>query len=341
MVNNHFIPQLILRHFCKDEKIQYYDIESHRIESRTTKSVFSEKGYYPDELEKDLCHMIEVQFANILNKKILCENYKISLTAEDMLVLKKYLIITTLRVRDDNMEHNAWWQVLKRDGFVPEDELAKKFVSGDFYMNIKEILECRDFESLMDIVTNGQNLNLFTYVRNIVYSYNVFVKSNNCKEEFIINDRGWADYRGPMSVRKMNAMINMLEVRYDPYIEMLLNMSSPQDYAVFPISKNMAIITMSPAFKICLPDAPYNIIYPDNAPTLSKCLGFGNANIINVPDNKILKNGTKEYRYKIQQLSRKDMVFLNSIIIQDADQFFAFADADRVRESLEKCNITV
>lgn len=341
MVNNHFIPQLILRHFCEDEKIQYYDIESHRIESRTTKSVFSEKGYYPDELEKDLCHMIEVQFANILNKKILCENYKISLTAEDMLVLKKYLIITTLRVRDDNMEHNAWYQVLKRDGFVPEDDSVKKFLSGDFYMNIKEILECRDFESLMDIVTKGQNLNLFTYVRNIVYTYNVFVKSNNCKEDFIINDRGWADYRGPMSVRKLNAMINMLEVRYDPYIKMLLNMSSPQDYAVFPISKNMAIITMSPAFKICLPDAPYNIIYPDNAPTLSQCLGFGDANIINVPDNKILRNGTKEYRYKVQQLSRKDVGFLNSLLIQDTDQFFGFADADRVRESLEKCNITV
>lgn len=341
MVNNHFIPQLILRHFCEDEKIQYYDIESHRIESRTTKSVFSEKGYYPDELEKDLCHMIEVQFANILNKKILCENYKISLTAEDMLVLKKYLIITTLRVRDDNMEHNAWYQVLKRDGFVPEDDSVKKFLSGDFYMNIKEILECRDFESLMDIVTKRQNLNLFTYVSNIVYTYNVFVKSNNCKEDFIINDRGWADYRGPMSVRKLNAMINMLEVRYDPYIKKLLNMSSPQDYAVFPISKNMAIITMSPAFKICLPDAPYNIIYPDNAPTLSQCLGFGDANIINVPDNKILRNGTKEYRYKVQQLSRKDVGFLNSLLIQDTDQFFGFADADRVRESLEKCNITV
>lgn len=341
MVNNHFIPQLILRHFCEDEKIQYYDMESHRIESRTTKSVFSAKGYYPDELEKDLCHMIEVQFANILNKKILSENYKIFLTAEDMLVLKKYLIITTLRVRDDNMEHNAWYQVLKRDGFVPEDDSVKKFFSGDFYMNIKEILKCRDFESLMDIVTKGQNLNLFTYVRNIVYAYNVFVKSNNCKEDFIINDRGWADYRGPMSVRKLNAMINMLEVRYDPYIKMLLNMSSPQDYAVFPISKNMAIITMSPAFKICLPDAPYNIIYPDNAPTLSQCLGFGDANIINVPDNKILRNGTKEYRYKVQQLSRKDVGFLNSLLIQDTDQFFGFANADRIREGLKKCNITV
>ena len=28
MVNSHYIPQLILRHFCEDSKIQYYDIEN-------------------------------------------------------------------------------------------------------------------------------------------------------------------------------------------------------------------------------------------------------------------------------------------------------------------------
>ena len=37
MVNSHFIPQLILRHFCEDEKIQYYDLNSGNIESRSTK----------------------------------------------------------------------------------------------------------------------------------------------------------------------------------------------------------------------------------------------------------------------------------------------------------------
>ena len=106
MVNSHFIPQLILRHFCEDEKIQYYDLNSGNIESRSTKSVFSEKGYYPENIEKDLCHKIEVQFANILNNKILKENYNIALTSEDLLTIKKYLIITTLRVKDENMEHN-------------------------------------------------------------------------------------------------------------------------------------------------------------------------------------------------------------------------------------------
>lgn len=26
-MNNHFVPQFLLRNFCKDEKIQYYDIK--------------------------------------------------------------------------------------------------------------------------------------------------------------------------------------------------------------------------------------------------------------------------------------------------------------------------
>ena len=339
MINNHYIPQLILRHFCEDGKILYYDIEKHTTELRTTKSVFSEKGYYPDKLEKELCHKIEVQFANVLNKKILCENYKITLTEEDLLTLKKYLIITILRVRDEDMVHNAWYQVLKRDGFITEEDSLKDFFSGDFFENINKILECRDLDTLLEIT--DENLNLFTFVKDVIYSYNVFVKSNNCKEDFIISDRGWAGYRGPISVKKLNAMLNMLEVEYDPYIDMLLHMSSPLDYAIFPLANNTAVIMVSPAFKMCLPGAPYNILYPENAPSLSRCLGFGSANTIAVPDNKFLRDGTKEYRYNIQQLPRQDVVFLNELLIKNAENFIGFGNSDRVRISLDKCNIIV
>ena len=335
VVNSHFIPQLILRHFCEDDKIQYYDIKDKKSETRSTRSVFSEKGYYPEQLEKDLCHKIEGQFANILNKKLLCENYKVSINSDDMLVLKKYLIITTLRVRDDDMLHNSWYQVLKRDGFIPEDNTLKNFFSGDFFDNMNRILECKDLDTLLDSALKGENMNLFTFVKDVVYSYNVFVKTNNSKQEFIIPDRGWAGYRGPMSVKKLNAMFSMLELRYDPYIEMLLHMSSPQDYAIFPIAKNMAILTISPAFKICLPGAHYNIIYPDNAPTLSQCLGFGSVNTIAMPDNKFLTDGTKEYMYNIQQLSKQDVAFLNGLLLKNVDNYFGYANKDRIQYSMQ------
>ena len=50
---------------------------------------------------------------------------------------------------------------------------------------------------------------------------------------------------GPIGVRKMNALMQSGRIED----AMLLQMVSPQDYGIFPLSRNMAIITMSPAYK--------------------------------------------------------------------------------------------
>lgn len=341
MVKCHYIPQLILRNFCKDNKIQYFDLNTKKIESRSTKSVFMEKGYYPNELEQDLCHNTEVQFANLLNNKILNERYRISLNPNDMLILKKFLIITMLRVRDEGLKHNIWYRELKRSGFIEEQDSYQDFFSGDFYANINRVLECKNRDSIIALAEKGENLNLFTFIKDVIYSYNVFVKSNNVKEDFVISDRGWAGYRGPLGVKKMNAMMNMLETRYDPFIDMLLHMSSPQDYAVYPLANSLALITVSPAYKILLPGSPYNTVYPEEAPTLSACLGFGDSNIIQPPENRTGKNEQKEYRYNIKQLSRHDVIFLNGLIIKNADSYIGYADADRVKNSFVENGLTV
>lgn len=336
MINSHFIPQLILRHFCEDGKINYFNITNKTVEQRSTKSVFTQKGYYPDQLEKDLCYKIEVQFANILNQKLLCNNHKIVLTRDDMLVFKKFLIITVLRVKDEGMEQNAWYQVLKRDGFIPETSDSFDLLCGDFYDNINKILLCKSLDDLIEVLQHAKNINLFSYITDIIYSYNVFVRTNNCKEDFLISDKGWASYRGPISVKKLNAMYNMLERRYDPFIDTIIHMSSPQDYAVFPLTRNFAVIAMSPAFKMYLSGMPYKIIYPDNAPSLSQCLGFGDSRTIEVPKNKMRRDGVQEYYYEIQQLSKKDVIFLNSLLLKSADKYCGFANKQRVDESLKE-----
>ena len=51
MVKSHYVPQLILRHFGTDERIQYCDLDKKIVETRNIKSTFAEKGYYPDEIE--------------------------------------------------------------------------------------------------------------------------------------------------------------------------------------------------------------------------------------------------------------------------------------------------
>lgn len=72
-----------------------------------------------------------------------------------------------------------------------------------------------------------------------------------------------------------------------------------------------------------------------------RCLGFGSSRTIAMPENRFLRTGTKEYRYNIQQLSKSDVGFLNSLLIQNTDQFFGYANADRVKYSMAQCNIVL
>lgn len=171
----------------------------------------------------------------------------------------------------------------------------------------------------------------------LFFSYNVFVRTNNSKEDLIITDRGWAAYMGPIGVRKMNALMQSGRIED----AMLLQMVSPQDYGIFPLSRNMAIITMSPAYKQHLKGSGTRIIYPPHAPTLSACLGFGSEDTIEPPTNKFLKSGAMVYQYKIKQLVKRDVIFLNSLLLDYANQFFGYANADKVRSSLKEKNIDI
>ena len=89
MVNSHYVPQLILRHFSDADRIQYCDLTNRKVETRNIRSTFAEKGYYPDEIEKEMCYKAESQFANLLNNKLLNERRRIILTRDELFILKK------------------------------------------------------------------------------------------------------------------------------------------------------------------------------------------------------------------------------------------------------------
>ena len=68
------------------------------------------------------------------------------------------------------MEHNLWYKTLKRDGFIFENDPFKDILSGDFYENMNKILECQNKEELVRIANKGENMNLFNYVKDVVFS---------------------------------------------------------------------------------------------------------------------------------------------------------------------------
>ena len=328
-MNNHYIPQFLLKHFCENGTIQYCDIENRKVEARNTRSVFSEKGYYPDELEHDLCNKIESQFSKLLNDKLANARYKVTINSDEMFVLKKYMIITALRYNSRELED---------DPIIFQMPLAEKTkLIGDFYSRINRVLNCKNQNEMLQLIDieKMNNIGLFTYVKNIMHSYTVIVKTNNSKQDFLITDRGCTRYSGPLSVKKAFMLLDVAKETNDPFLSQLASMVTIHDYSVFPITRNMAIINMSVFFKLFTKASPYRAMLSNLSSTINSVLGFGDSSIIEDPKVKALINGGKEYTMEIKQLSSTDVFFINSLLFALCNKNFAFANKTRIEQSLE------
>ena len=78
----------------------------------------------------------------------------------------------------------------------------------------------------------------------------------------------------------------------------------------------------------------YNITMPEDCPTISAALGFGDRNTI-VPA-KVRGNGNnKEYIYDIKQLTTKDVCHLNSLMLIEANRYVACGELSEIQNSIE------
>lgn len=201
MIRSHYIPQFILRDFYEDDKIQYMDLASKRIESRNSKSVFSEDGYYPEQLEHDLCDKIERDFA-LVHKKILKSSGKFTLSEAEMFLLKKFLLVSIIRYKEP---------LSKEDQAILEDysESEKESLFGNFFENINQILKSKtkdEITKFYDYQHANTNLHLTAYAKDILGSYLIFVTSKDCGQEFLIPDKGYSWFMGRLAIEKISIL---------------------------------------------------------------------------------------------------------------------------------------
>lgn len=333
-VNSHYVPQFILRNFYNsiEEKVQYANFEEQTVQTRNTKSVFSEKGYYPDELESDLCHKVEHAFANLFHNKLENSGSSITLSVDELFLIKKYLIITNIRYRyEESPAEKALYEAIGRSN------------CKDFFGDINRILECNTIDSVMDIINRNplemltpdgiSDSYLWAETKDVLHDYLLFVKARGT-EKFVIPDIGKAVYEGPMSRKKM---YGLLELGLQGKTELLRisQMLSPRDYSVYPLGKNFAIISMSVFFKMFTEsEVKANVILPPECPTLSSILGFGNRDIIAPPKVKFGRNG-KEYKYTVKQLAISDVTHFNALMIAEAKNYLVFSDKNDIKKSVE------
>lgn len=336
MVNSHYVPQFILRNFCVENKITYCDLDNKKAELRNTRSVFSEKGYYPDGIEKDLCDKIERLFADLYHKKLENARNAIVLTADELFILKKYLIVTSIRYRYEYTDAES----------ALADKLGNAF-KIDFLENLNKILNCETLEEIfkylkiMDEFLDPDNFDelkentdvnvlLWSEVKDVLNSYIVFVKARG-NEKFLIPDIGKGVCEGPISRKKMTATLETA-IRYnEPILFQIASMLTPHDYTVYPLSKDLAVLSMSTFFKL-LTDSEINIILPEEC--VSSILGFGSKETIAPPKTQY-NRGIKEYKYYVKQINSSDVSHLNCLMMAEAKHHVACSDLSALKETLK------
>lgn len=349
LVKSHYVPQLILRHFGTDERIQYCDLDKKKVETRNIKSAFAEKGYYPDEIESDLCYKTEKDFAYLLNSKILKERYRITLSPEELFTLKKFLIVTSIRFNVTEA---------MKDYDNPQDMIDS--YSKDFYSNINKVLACEKieemasfiepkFEKMMEMIKNpteayGEN-KLFSDIKNILHSYVVFVSTNRCKEDFIIPDVGFS-YRAshialpPFSDGSFDKCMYTLSAAMqtgNPFLMRMASLMTPYDFILVPVSKDLAIVSLNVFYKFFNRNSDVYGMLPVNGLKVSELIGFGDNDMVEPPK---VKNpyGNKAYEYSIKQIAKEDARIINISLLNTSEHHFGFSDIERIRGSLKQYN---
>lgn len=351
MINSHYVPQLILRHFSDGEKIQYCDIDKRTLETRNIKSVFSEKGYYPEQLEESLCRNVEGQFANLLNKKILKERYKVVLSPEELFLLKKYLIVTTIRYNVAEAMKNS-----------NNSERAIESYSKHFISNINKVLECMDLNQMHKLVTEiieedpilimqkagdmsqyGE-IELFSDITNVIDAYVVLVSTNRSKEDIIIPDTGFsyrASHIEPISFGRFDKCFYTLRyalLTRNPRLLQVTKKLSPYDFILVPVSKDRAIILFSIFYKFFNEKSDIYGLLPVNGISIESLLGFGNPDLVEPPKVKQAYGKAISYEYSIKELYLNDILQINSSLINTVEHHFGYYSYGRIKRSIKYYN---
>ena len=145
IINSHYVPRLILRQWSP--RLCLFNIKTGDYkEDVKIEKAFCEKEFYSQEVEENLNKKIESQFGDLFNNKILKADSSIELSRDELLLIKKFLIISILRSkspyedgwkikRNLYKKHKEDIKHIKRNTEIEIDNLQEKIDSLKEYAN--------------------------------------------------------------------------------------------------------------------------------------------------------------------------------------------------------------
>lgn len=313
-IKHHFIPQFILRNFThNNDQIYYWNKKTLKVEIRNTKSVYMVKNLYRDEknhptdpasIEKKFAQF-ESEIATLFQEKIVDKD-PIVLTRTENERLRKFLYLLSFRSSTRKQQYiDANFDDMTK-------EHLKEYVVNDDYIDLwlREIEMILDTENYHDIQKNDK---VSWTIRTDFWShlsgyYMTFVAPRG--QDFIIGDVYPTAEIFPIGINGANLYPHLM----------------------FPISSSLMLILNHVGFRS---DSRNGLPMLDGMVKFSKIKG----NAIVAPSAKykipgqFLKEDT--YTYKINKIYSEDVIYLNSLALNEVRKGFSFVNVDRIVESIQ------
>ncbi len=364
MKNSHYVPKFILKRFS--DKLCLYNIKTGEfVKNVKLDKAYCKKGFYDDNTEEKLNLRLESQFARLLNEKILKCKDKIELSREELLLIKKFLLISVIRsINCEELmqkEKNFYDELiikLKKQGSISkkEDETRiRPFIE-------EKISNETSFEYWMRTInvilnTNGSPEEIlkhpkktypaFRWAMVINAGYLAFWDSEYNRDEFVItdigmtseNEKGWNGVT-VHNIKKTNFLLKLLQIEKNEIMkDIIINQiqfltSFHENFQMFPISARRMIVLISPFYKFR--EMYKNRYLMPNLETLTELVNeelFSPNDVFYVHNQVDIKpkyHPDDKYIYKIKQLTRKETRYCNALFLDRIDTTLGFSSLDKI-----------
>ena len=187
-VKQHYIPQFIIKNFCKtDKKTYYYDVSNKSITQKYPNEIFEEKHLYKylqdnkvnsNKIELDLAEFERV--VSIAIKPFLT-NYNVSVSFEESEMIKYFFFLMILRSKFMLSSYNKEILEFNKQSFP---DITEKELDEFYKENLEELVNCR---TLMDV--NEQiNIQFIQYAATMLINKHLVLFECGDKLEFVLGD---------------------------------------------------------------------------------------------------------------------------------------------------------
>ena len=356
MSKNHYVPRLILRKFS--DKLSLYNVKTGEFkENISPEHAYEIEDFYGEETEKKLNLRIESQLGGILSNIILKCNSEIQLNRTNLLLVKKFLLISMLR----SVKAEEWMQ--KEKYFYDFCSIPKPFEEKQIEGELPNEYWLRTLNVILD--TDGtpqQILNhpnktypAYRWACIINSGYLAFWDAPNDRDEFVITDigmtsekeKGWDGIRihNRKKFEYIESLLNATDDKNErsdllTLIHSISNFS--ENFQMFPISSKRMIVLISPFFKVRY----FWKLSGKTVPSLNDITVIPNEKLFEPNRNFYVLPQTrgKEYQYHeddryiydIKKLTNEEIRYCNALFLDRIDTHLGFSSLEHAVGSIIK-----